>query len=398
MWNLIFKKCIPFTFIFILATVTTIYAGGFEAGNFNGEAVVNSARITASNPAGLALLDHSEIIATGAIVKTNVEFKTDSNNTVSGSDGGDQGDTIGGGGFSFAHKINQKLGLGLALTSPTGGSMDPDDDWVGRYLLTEVDFIVAALTGALGYQVNDQLALGAGVSVQYADFEQKIAIATGGADGVAEIDADDTALGFTLGAMWMPMQGTKIGIAYRSEVVYELSGDLTTSTGLDTSLNTEYPLPQRLLMSISQKVGKATTLIVDVGWTDFSEFDFSQLNLEEIGVVSTIPRNWDDTYRFGLAIQHRLNDKWGINAGITYDTSPMDDKDRLPDLPIDRQISLSTGLSYVMNEKMTLSLGYNYLDSGDAKMDITGPTGTRLSGEYDDNQMHLMAFNITYRY
>jgi long-chain fatty acid transport protein len=196
----------------------------------------------------------------------------------------------------------------------------------------------------------------------------------------------------------MPTQGTKIGIAYRSEVEYELSGDLTTSTGLDTSLSTDYPLPQRLLMSISQKMGKATTLIVDVGWTDFSEFDFSQLNLEEVGVVSKIPRNWDDTYRFGLAIQHRLNDKWGINAGITYDTSPMDDKDRLPDLPIDRQISLSTGLSYAMNEKMTLSLGYNYLDSGDAKMDITGPTGTRLSGEYDDNQMHLMAFNIIYRY
>jgi long-chain fatty acid transport protein len=401
MWSLILKtikKCILVTFVFILATVTTIYAGGFEAGNFNGEAVVNSARITASNPAGLALLDHSEIIATGAVVKTNVEFNTDSNNTVSGSDGGDQGDTIMGGGFSIAHKINQKLGLGLALTSPTGGSMDPDDDWVGRYLITEVDFIVVALTAALGYQVNDQLALGAGISVQYADFEQKIALATGGADGVAEIDADDTAPGFTLGAVWMPTQGTKIGIAYRSEVEYELSGDLTTSTGLTTSLNTDYPLPQRLLMSISQKMGKATTLIVDVGWTDFSEFDFSQLNLEEVGVVSKIPRNWDDTYRFGLAIQHRLNDKWGINAGITYDTSPMDDKDRLPDLPIDRQISLSTGLSYAMNEKMTLSLGYNYLDSGDAKMDITGPTGTRLSGEYDDNQMHLMAFNIIYRY
>ena len=401
MWNQMLqlcKKCSLAVLVLSLLTVSTVYAGGFEAGNFNGEAVVNSARIAASNPAGLAVLERSEVIVTGAAVITNIEFKTDGNNTVSGSNGGDQGDTIVGGGFSLAHKINPDLGLGLALTSPTGGKLDPDDDWVGRYLITEIDFIVLALTGSVGYKVNDWLALGAGISGQYADFEQTIAIATGGADGVAGIDADDTAVGFTLGALLMPMPGTKIGIAYRSEVEYQLGGFLSTSTGQPARIGTDFPLPQRVLVSLSQKVGEDTVVIADVGWTDFSQFDTTTLNLEDVGVSTIIPRNWDDTWRFGLAVQHRITPQWGINGGITYDTSPMDDEDRLPDLPIDRQISLSAGLNYVMNDKLTIGLGYNYVDSGDAKIDITGPVPDRLSGEYDDNNMHMVALNVIYKY
>jgi long-subunit fatty acid transport protein len=55
------KKCSLVVLVLSWVTVTTVYAGGFEAGNFNGEAVVNSARIAASNPAGLAVLERSEV-------------------------------------------------------------------------------------------------------------------------------------------------------------------------------------------------------------------------------------------------------------------------------------------------------------------------------------------------
>lgn len=44
--------------------------------------------------------------------------------TVSGGNGGD---TIVGGGFFLAHKVNHNLGLGLSLTSPYGGAIDCDD-------------------------------------------------------------------------------------------------------------------------------------------------------------------------------------------------------------------------------------------------------------------------------
>jgi long-chain fatty acid transport protein len=392
------KKCNLAVIILSVISVSTVYAGGFEAGNFNGEAVVNSAKVGASNPAGLAVLERSEVIVTGVVIAPTIKFKTDSKNTASGSNGGDQGDTLAGGGFSLAHKVNPDLVLGLALTSPAGGSLDPDNDWVGRYLMTEVDFMVVALTGSIGYRVNDWLALGLGVSGHYADFEQKIAIATSGADGQAEIDADDSTVGFTLGALLMPRPGTKIGLAYRSEVEYELGGNLKTTTGLSARLSTDFPLPQRVLVSLSQKVGEATFITADLGWTDFSEFDFSQLFLGREGVSVIIPRNWKDTWRFGLGVRHRLTPEWGIKGGITYDTSPMEDEDRLPDLPIDRQISVSAGLAYEKSENLTIGLGYSYVDSGDAEIDIAGAGGVRLSGEYDDNNMHMVALNVRYKY
>ena len=59
--------------------------------------------------------------------------------------------------------------------------------------------------------------------------------------------------------------------------------------------------------------------------------------------------------------------------GAAYDTSPVDDADkRKPDLPLDRQILIGTGIQYNWNEDVTVEVAYEYLDAGEADIDQVG--------------------------
>jgi len=378
--------------------------GGFELGNFNGEAVVNDARAAGSNPAGLALLDRSEIFVGASVSSVSLEFESDGNTNIGGGNGGDAGDTGVGAGFSYAHKINPDLSLGLHFGVPFGGEVEYDDSWAGRFIVQNAEYYVYALTASAGYRMNDWLSLGAGVSAQYAELEQDIALGFPGSsvEGKAKLEKDDSDLGFTLGALLMPTNATKIGIAYRSEVDFELGGtlDLTIPAGQlsrTAEITTEMPTPQRVLVSVFQALSQDTGVTLDLGWTDFSSFDVTQINLNS-GQSVQLPRNWDDTWRMGLQVQHKFAPKWAGMAGITYDSSPVDDEDRTPDLPYDRQISANLGVSYDWSENMILGCQYSYMDLGDGKIDYTGPLGGRLSGEYDSNNVHALGFVMRYKF
>ena len=94
-------------------------------------------------------------------------------------------------------------------------------------------------------------------------------------------------------------------------------------------------------------------------------------------------------------MQHQLAVKWGLQRGATYDSSPVEDSDRLPDLPADRQVRASVGLIYARSkEDLRLAFGYTFLDLGDNSIDITRPGGGRLAGKYDSHRVHLFCLGL----
>jgi long-chain fatty acid transport protein len=86
-------------------------------------------------------------------------------------------------------------------------------------------------------------------------------------------------------------------------------------------------------------------------------------------------------------------------VGFAYDSSPLDDEDRSPDFPIDRQIRLGTGLQYDWSEDMTIGAAYTYIDTGDAEIDWEGrPLQGDIKGDYDPNHIHAFALNSIWRF
>jgi long-subunit fatty acid transport protein len=82
-----------------------------------------------------------------------------------------------------------------------------------------------------------------------------------------------------------------------------------------------------------------------------------------------------------------------LQGGIAYDTSPVDSKDRTPDMPIDEQIRFAVGAQYDWSKSVNVGGAFVYADYGDAE--INKPL---LVGDYEKNNIYFLAFNVNWKF
>jgi len=106
-----------------------------------------------------------------------------------------------------------------------------------------------------------------------------------------------------------------------------------------------------------------------------------------------IPRNWDDTWKFAAGLHYRPAKSWLLQAGLAYDTSPVDSDDRTPDMPMDRQIRYAVGAQYQFSERLTVGGAAVYADYGDAEID-----NSLLKGDYESNDLFFLGLNANWKF
>ncbi|MGD8344678.1 MAG: outer membrane protein transport protein, partial [Desulfobacterales bacterium] len=114
----------------------------------------------------------------------------------------------------------------------------------------------------------------------------------------------------------------------------------------------------------------------------------------------TQDRDWDDAWHFALGAQYRIADPWLLSVGFAYDTDPVDDaENNTPDLALDRQIRYAAGLQYDWSTDITVGVAYEFLDLGDANVNLKGgPLQRDLKGDYDPNHIHFIAVNLIWKF
>jgi long-chain fatty acid transport protein len=159
-------------------------------------------------------------------------------------------------------------------------------------------------------------------------------------------------------------------------------------------------IPQALMLSGYHQLNPRWAIMGNIGWQDWSEFGKQDLTLRSTtSTTFTQDLDYDDTWHFALGAQYRFADPWLWSFGVAYDTSPTDEDTRTPDLPLDRQIRIGTGIQYDWNEDVTVGAAYEYVDLGDAEIDQDGgPLQGPLKGEYDTNAIHFFAVNLIWKY
>jgi long-chain fatty acid transport protein len=83
----------------------------------------------------------------------------------------------------------------------------------------------------------------------------------------------------------------------------------------------------------------------DIGWQEWSEFGKQDLTLRSsTSTTLTQDLGYDDAWHFALGSQYRFGKNWLWSVGFAYDTNPADDDKRTPDLPVDRQCRIASGI------------------------------------------------------
>ena len=388
--------------ILFLASPSVSTAGGLWLNEFGtpsmgvagagASSVASDASTSFHNPAGMTRIKGNELMGTAGLLNATVEFDPDANTPVSGGDGGDAGGLAPIIGGFYVHSLSDKWKLGANLITITGAVLDYDDDWTGRYLNTEVTLLTMTFFPTIAYQVNDWLSLGGGPQIMYADLEMKLKAPPTNGNGTVTIDGTDVAFGFGLGALAEVSERTRFGLVYQSEIEPEFDGDVSVDPiGLQVAVDTKITLARFIKLSGYHELSDQWALLGTIGWEDWSAF--KDVNISAAQGSQKIPRNWDDTWKFAAGVHYRPVEKWLLQLGCSYDTSPVDKEDRTPDMPMDRQIRYATGVQYEWSERLSAGAQFVYADYGKAKID-----NQLLKGEYKTNDIFFLAFNANWKF
>jgi long-chain fatty acid transport protein len=361
------------------------------------QAVANDASTAFHNPAGMTRIDGDELMLGVGILEASVEFDPSPNTPVVGNDGGDAGGWGPILGAYYVHSLSDDWKFGVNVVSISAAVLDYDDGWAGRYLVDEITIMTLSVMPGVAYRVNDELSLGAGANIMYGTMDMDVSVPPPGPgpDGKAELDdVNDADWGYNFSAVYEFNEKTRAGLVYMSEIEMELDGDVDISPiGIATGVDTEVPFVQLVRLGVYHDINDRVALLGTVGWEDWSSMD-DQVIYVGPG-ESSIKRNWDDTYHFSLGMHYRASEKWLLQTGWAYDTSPTDAKDRLPDMPMDRQWRISGGAIYDLNERISVGGALTYADYGDASIQNTDSNG--LVGSYKENRIIFAALHINWK-
>jgi len=357
-------------------------------------AVASDASTSFHNAAGMTRIKGHELMGTAGVLNATVKFDPDADTPIPGGDGGDAGGPAPIIGGFYVHSLSDKWKLGANLITITGAVLDYDDDWTGRYLNTEVTLLTMTFYPSIAYRVNNWLSLGGGPQIMYADLKMKakVPLPGPGGDGEVKIDGDDIAFGFGLGALFEVSEHTRFGVIYQSEIEPEFDGDVKLSPpGLSVDTDTEITLARFIKVSGYHELNDRWALLGTIDWENWSKFE--NVNISTDSGSKNIPRNWDDTWKFAAGVHFRPVDKWLLQLGFSYDTSPVDSDDRTPDMPIDRQIRYATGVQYQWSDRLSTGAQFVYADYGKAKID-----NDLLKGDYKRNDILFFAMNANWKF
>jgi long-chain fatty acid transport protein len=362
---------------------------------------VDDASAVVHNSASISRLEGSQLMMTVGYIEPDTKFDVETSSPSVGSgNGGSAG--VGTPSLStyYVRELeSEKWTAGLSFGALSGAGLEYDDDWAGRYQVTEVSLVLLALAPTIAYQVNDKLSLGASVQLWYTELEMDIAIPSpvpigNNPDGLAEVDGDDYDVGFTLGLLYELSPRTRIGINYQSEIETSFDSDLEISpVGLSFVADLDMPLAQTVRVGLHHDLNDKWALDFTAGWDDWSTFEHILISGSGAGGISgTLDQGWDDTYHLAAGFQYHHRPDLTFTAGIAYDDSPQSDSRRTPDLPVDEQIRIAAGFTRHVRDDFSFGAYLNYADLGDARIEHETYTG-----DYSSNTLlqFSMSFNWT---
>ena len=375
------------------------------------------ASTVAANPAGMTLLDRSQLLGAPGALLPLTNFDVAPETTTSGGGGGNAGVFTPIGGFFYVYKLSERVRLGEAADSDFGLSGNYGKRWAGRYYLTRESLITGKVNPSIAYMVNDWLSVGAGFSFSLCRllFQSKInnnlTMLGHKPDGGLGVESWDEAFGGNVGALLTPIKNLRIGLTYQSPIDYKFGfrPHLTDLGPLLTRLreriggakvNIPMEVPQQVMLSALYEVLPNFSLMGNVGWQNWSAFSEFP-----VGISSAKQRTVDvnlhfsDTCQIAIGQQFRIGEKWLWSAGFAYDSSPVSRANRVPTLPLDRQLRYGTGIQYQINSNITAGAAWEFMDAGPGPYSASrGPLAGTLQGHYSTNYLNFASLNLIWKF
>ena len=388
-------------------------ASGMGNAFAGGGAVAEDASTVYFNPAGMTYIEGTQLVGALHLIKPSAEFNN--NGSIAGAGkplggtGGDAGDLAFIPNAYFKMDFNDSIKLGIGVNAPFGLKTEYDSGWIGRFQALKSEVKTVNINPALAFKVNDQLSLGFGVSVMWAQATLTRAVNFGAAgEGSVKIKADDWGFGYNLGAIYQVTPDTRIGMAYRSKVDQHLEGDATfnrpigipnAGAAADGAINASVSLPENFSFSAFSKLDDTWDVMGDITWTHWSRFKQLTILRSSGALLSNTNENWDNSMRYSIGANYHYSDSIKLRAGLAYDQEAVNDDFRTARIPGNDRKWLALGANWKASPNSSVDVGYAHLFISDASINDgrSGAANGTLKGSYDGD-VNILSMQYTHNF
>ncbi|HDZ9463652.1 TPA: outer membrane protein transport protein [Vibrio cholerae] len=419
---------------FGLASVSTFtQAAGFQLAEYSatglgrayaGEAAMaDNASAQWRNPAMLTYLEGTQVSAGAIYVNPNVDVQGTVNHAQLGKTHASSNDFAHDAvipNFYLSRQLNEQVALGFALGTNYGMETDLGTEFAASHFGNQASVISKEANLNIAYQILPQLSIGGGV--RYVMGEGHFG-ATAPAKNLIRhpvtnnvmtlpkgttlkyMEGEDNSWGWQVGSAWQINQNHRVGFAYKSEVVMDFEGHAEgVSYGSYKPGMMSVTLPATAELASFHQLNDQWAIHASINWTDWSSFkELTAVFPEKSDLIKS--ENWEDNYRFALGTTYQYDAKLALRAGVAYDTSAVDDKNRTATIPETDRTWVSVGGSYVATPQLTLDAGFTYIFAKDATIneprDASDLPAAAIGGAFTGNvsgNVWLIGVQANYRF
>ncbi len=257
-------------------------------------------------------------------------------------------------------KVNDRVSLGLGITSPFGLSTNWSETSATADVATFSRVKTIDINPDIAYKISDTLSAAVGLDYMILQATMNKLLFPGGPN--FRLDGKGEGLGANAGIKYKATEQLNLGLSYRSRIKVKVD-DATAEVnaiGLSGSAQTEITLPDLIQFGGSYKFSDKLTLNADLEYTWWSTYDRLIISSSQPAFNATAEKDWKNTWTIRIGGQYRLSDQWKLRAGYVYDQSPVTSSHFDTAVPDSDRQGLTIGTGYTSGN-IAVDASYMYL-------------------------------------
>jgi long-chain fatty acid transport protein len=369
-----------------------------------------------TNPAGMSRMPDQQFLVGGQLIYGHMPFEQNSNTTAFGVNSATAIGALPGGSVFYTHELPSGFNVGIGALSYFGLAMEYDGGWVGRYYVQKSALVGFTLMPAVSYRVNEYLSFGAGLNWMFGYFNQESRVRNfvhNSPDGSFKISDDTQGFGANVGVLGEISEATRLGLTYLSPVKLDFE-DTPEFTGLGplqeaalqkagilgARIDLGVEVPQTLMASAYHELSEEWALMGNVGWQNWKSFGKAEVSIADTLLSTTVDLDYKDTWHVAFGADWNVAEEWLVTGGIAYDSSPIEDEDRVVQLPMSDIWRFGVGGQWDWKESLKLGFAYELGWMGNLDVDQFRQLGNqvfnRVAGQYKNAALHTFAVNLVW--
>jgi len=362
------------------------------------------------NPAGMAYMNGRFDISLGATAIMSKVKYTNNAGTYNAETDNPVGTPL----FGYIGvRVTKNLVAGVSITNPAGNSLFWPDNWNGSHLVQNISLKAFSVQPTLSYKLSEKLSIGAGLMVDFGDFEMNKGIMPVGylnnfisslpaqyqaiitsTNTISPMDINlqgkaTTSYGYNLGILYSPTEKLSIGVSYRSEMTMKvedgkasisygtpelqtllgvLAGSSTSIAGaraLDgQQVKAELPIPSNLNIGVAYQATEKLLISGELQYVGWKVYDTLRISFPALGAAGRqyAKKDFSNAMIYRLGAEYKTCEKLALRLGFIYDSTPVDASYYGPETPASNKISLTAGFTYKPLKMLAIDFGFQYLN------------------------------------